>query len=128
MFLAEATRFSSPGSATLSSVVVGALEQGKRDLAALRLYDLDTDDRAWTTAAGLPTYIALFGRDTLTMAWEAAPVATDLMRGTLPVLASTQGKESNDWRDEQPGRMLHEAHTGPLAVLNYTPGRATTDR
>src|SRR5262249_41125727 len=32
-----------------------------------------------------------------------------------------QGKEVNDWRDEQPGRMLHEAHTGPLAALNYTP-------
>src|SRR5215207_3110628 len=113
IFMSEAARFSSAESGTLSDVVVGALEQGKRDLAALRLYDLDTDERAWTTAAGLPTYVALFGRDTLTAAWEAAPVATDLMRGTLPVLASTQGKESNDWRDEQPGRMLHEARTGP---------------
>ena len=27
----------------------------------------------------------------------------------------------NDWRDEEPGRMLHEAHTGPLAALNYNP-------
>jgi glycogen debranching enzyme len=121
IFMSEAARFSSAESGTLSDVVVGALEQGKRDLAALRLYDLDTVERAWTTAAGLPTYVALFGRDTLTAAWEAAPVATDLMRGTLPVLASTQGKESNDWRDEQPGRMLHEARTGPLAALNQTP-------
>src|SRR5207248_4884540 len=34
-------------------------------------------------------------------------------------------------RDEEPGRMLHEAHTGPLAALNYNPrsryyGAATT--
>jgi glycogen debranching enzyme len=121
IFLGEATRFSSPESGTLSGVVIGALEQGKRDLAALRLFDLDSDDRAWTTAAGLPIYIALFGRDTLTVAWEAAPISTDLMRGTLPVLARLQGKEVNDWRDEQPGRMLHEAHTGPLSTLNYTP-------
>ncbi|RWE53925.1 glycogen debranching N-terminal domain-containing protein [Mesorhizobium sp.] len=120
-FLSDAPRFSSPESTTLANVVIGALEQAKRDLDALRLYDLDCAERAWTTAAGLPVYIALFGRDTLTVAWEAAPVTTDIMRGTLPVLAGLQGKESNDWRDEQPGRMLHEAHTGPLASLNYTP-------
>lgn len=121
LFLTEATGFSSPQSTTLANVVIGALEQGKRDLDTLRLYDLDVSDRAWTTAAGLPVYVALFGRDTLTTAWEAAPVTVDLMRGTLPVLASLQGTQMNDWRDEQPGRMLHEAHTGPLAALNYVP-------
>jgi glycogen debranching enzyme len=120
-FLAEATRFSSAESGTLTPVVVGALEQGKRDLAALRLFDLDVDGHAWTVAAGLPLYVALFGRDTLTAAWEAAPVSTDLMRGTLTVLAGQRGRTGDDWRDEQPGRMLHEAHTGPLAALNYTP-------
>lgn len=120
-FLSEATVFSSPESGTLSGVVIGALEQGKRDLAALRLFDLDCDERAWTVAAGLPLYVALFGRDTLTAAWEAAPVSVDLMRGTLPQLASLQGRRFDDWRDEQPGRMLHEAHAGPLSALNYDP-------
>lgn len=121
IFLDEATRFSSVESGTLAPVVIGALEQGKHDLAALRLFDLDVGERAWTPAAGLPLYVALFGRDTLTAAWEAAPVSVDLMRGTLPVLADWQGKEVNDWRDEQPGRMLHEAHDGPLAALNFNP-------
>ncbi|MFZ0859306.1 MAG: hypothetical protein WAN18_01400 [Candidatus Sulfotelmatobacter sp.] len=42
-----------------------------------------------------------------------------------------QWRVENDWRDEQPERMLHEAHTGPLAILNYNPrsryyGAATT--
>lgn len=120
-FLADATRFSSPESPTLSHAVVGALEQGKRDLAALRLFDFDRGEHAWLVAAGLPLYISLFGRDTLTAAWEAAPVTPDLMRGTLQVLAEQQGTEDNDWRDEQPGRMLHEAHTGPLSALNYIP-------
>jgi glycogen debranching enzyme len=120
-FLETATRFSSAASSTLSSVVVGALEQAKQDLAALRLFDLDEGPHAWTVAAGLPLYVALFGRDTLTVAWEAAPVTPDLMRGTLAVLAERQGKRVDDWRDEQPGRMLHEAHTGPLAALNYQP-------
>jgi glycogen debranching enzyme len=120
-FLAEATTFSSRESGTLAGAVVGVLEQGKRDLAALRLFDLDCGDRAWTVAAGLPLYVALFGRDTLTAAWEAAPVSTDLMRGTLPQLARLQGRLVDDWRDEQPGRMLHEAHSGPASALNYDP-------
>jgi glycogen debranching enzyme len=121
IFLHEATKFSTRESEALSHVVAGALEQGKRELAALRLFDLDRGDRAWVPAAGLPLYVALFGRDALTVGWEAAPVTTDLMRGTLPVLAQCQGKRVDDWRDEQPGRMLHEAHTGPLSVLNYIP-------
>ena len=43
-----------------------------------------------------------------------------MLRGTLYELARWQDG-TNDWRDEQPGRMLHEAHTGPLAALNYNP-------
>ncbi|MCK9984020.1 MAG: hypothetical protein AzoDbin1_00492, partial [Azoarcus sp.] len=35
-------------------------------------YDLDRGERQWTTAAGLPIYIALFGRDTLTAGWQSA--------------------------------------------------------
>jgi glycogen debranching enzyme len=120
-FLRESTRFASRESDSLAGAVVGALEQGRRDLAALRLFDFDCGERAWTVAAGLPLYVALFGRDTLTAAWEAAPVTTGLMEGVLPVLAKSQGRSVNDWRDEQPGRMLHEAHSGPLAALNFTP-------
>jgi glycogen debranching enzyme len=121
MFLREATRFSTRESDTLAHVVAGALEQGKRDLASLRLFDLDHGDRAWVAAAGLPLYVALFGRDTLTTSWEAAPLGPELMLGTLPELVEWQGRDENPWRDEQPGRMLHEAHTGPLAALNYIP-------
>ncbi len=123
MFFSEATRFSTLESQTLSSVVIGALEQAKKDLVALRLYDLDLHDHAWITAAGLPIYVALFGRDTLTASMQSALASTSMMRGTLRVIADLQGKEVNDWRDEQPGRMLHEAHTGPLAMLNYNPRR-----
>ncbi|WP_200947028.1 glycogen debranching N-terminal domain-containing protein [Lysobacter sp. Root494] len=121
VFLREATAFDSPESDTLAPVVVDALVRARRDLLALRLSRYDRGPRAWTVAAGLPMYLALFGRDTLTVAWEAALLGPELMRGTLPALAELQGTESNDWRDEQPGRMLHEAHTGPLEQLNFTP-------
>ena len=36
-------------------------------------------------------------------------------------MAKLQGKVVDDWRDEQPGRMLHQAHTGPLATLGFNP-------
>ena len=52
MFFSEATRFSTLESHTLSSVVIGALEQAKRDLVALRLYDLDLHDHAWAPPPG----------------------------------------------------------------------------
>jgi glycogen debranching enzyme len=88
---------------------------------ALRLPDLDHGDDAWVMAAGLPIYVALFGRDTLTASWQAALLGPEMMRGTLAELPRWQGTETNDWRDEQPGRMLHESHDSPLAALQFNP-------
>lgn len=122
-FLEESARFSTPETGTLAPVVAGALAQARCDLAALRLHDLDEGERSWTVAAGLPLYIALYGRDVLTASWQAALLGPEMMDGTLRTLARLQGRVEDDWRDEQPGRMLHEAHTGPLAALGYNPRR-----
>ncbi len=121
IFLRESTRFRTQESHTLAPVVASALERARRDLAALRLYDLDHGERAWTMAAGLPIYVALFGRDTLTASWQSAILGPETMRGTLEELPRWQGRIVDDWRDEQPGRMLHEAHTGPLEMLGRNP-------
>jgi glycogen debranching enzyme len=132
IFLNESTQFRTDEvHPKLASVVESALQQATNDLSALRLPDLDQGDRSWVTAAGLPIYIALFGRDTLTAGWQASLLSTSMADGALRELPKWQGKVENDWRDEQPGRMLHEAHTGPLAALNYNPrlryyGAATT--
>jgi glycogen debranching enzyme len=130
-FLSSSTRFTTISGPKLAAVVESALQQAKHDLAALRLPDLGRDERAWVMAAGLPIYVALFGRDVLTAGWQAAIASSSMMSGALYELPKWQGKVENDWRDEQPGRMLHEAHTGPLAALNYNPrsryyGAATT--
>jgi glycogen debranching enzyme len=122
-FLQGSTSFATREDDTLAPVVVAALEQAKHDLASLRLDEAGTDVAAWTVAAGLPTYLALFGRDTLTAGWQAALLGPELMSGALEVLARYQGTVVDDWRDEQPGRHLHEAHTGPLAMLDCTPRR-----
>ncbi len=131
IFLTESAQFGALEKPTLTATVTQALKQAKVDLADLRLPDLDLNERSWVPAAGLPIYIALFGRDTLTAGWQAALASAAMMRGALYELPKWQGKVENDWRDEQPGRMLHEAHTGPLAKLNYNPrsryyGAATT--
>jgi len=121
IFLSESTHFQTRTEPALAGVVEAALFQAKHDLADMRLPDLDQGDRGWVMAAGLPIYIALFGRDALTASWQMAIASTHLMRGALYELPKWQGRVVNDWRDEQPGRMLHEAHTGPLASLYYTP-------
>lgn len=120
-FLDSATYFNSPAEKSLTSVVTDCVNQAARDLTALRLYDLDSGKDAWTLAAGMPIYIALYGRDTLTVAWQSAILSTAILQGTLPQLARWQGTDVNDWRDEQPGRMIHESHTDPLSALNFIP-------
>jgi glycogen debranching enzyme len=120
-FLNSATHFDCPAEKRFTSVVTGCIKQAARDLTALRLYDLDTNEKAWTVAAGHPIYVALYGRDTLSVAWQSAILSTAILQGTLPLLASWQGTEVNDWRDEQPGRMIHESHTDPLSALNIIP-------
>jgi glycogen debranching enzyme len=69
----------------------------------------------------LPQFVALFGRDTLTASWQAGLLGPEMMKGALSQLARTQGTRDDPWRDEEPGRMLHEAHTGPLSALEYVP-------
>lgn len=123
-FLAASTHFSSPGSPKFSALVLSTLERSKRDLASLRLCDLDSQDETgsnWIPAAGLPTYVGLFGRDSLASGWQAALLSTATMRGALSELPKTQGRTIDDWRDEQPGRFVHELHTSPRALLNYNP-------
>jgi hypothetical protein len=117
---AQPTRFRPSEGDALGASAIATLERAREDLEALRLHDLDEAD-GWTMAAGLPMYVALFGRDTLTASWQASLLGTEMMRGTLHRLALRQGARVDDWRDEQPGRMLHEAQTGPLSVLRILP-------
>jgi glycogen debranching enzyme len=123
-FLTGSTKLTSPASPTFPALVLDTLDRSKQDLAALRLFDLDARDQAgetWIPAAGLPTYLGLFGRDSLASSWQAALLSAAMMRGTLAELPKTQGTKIDDWRAEQPGRFVHELHSDPRAVLNYTP-------
>jgi len=118
----ESTRFSTPESETLSGAVMRTMDRARRDLASLRLYDFD-QDHGWVPGAGVPEYLAIFGRDCLTAAWQGSLLSDSMLRGVLPAIASLQGREKNLWRDEEPGKMIHQASYGPLPTLNYQPFR-----
>jgi glycogen debranching enzyme len=120
-FLSQSTLIRTPAANNLSASVQRVLDRSRLDLAGLRLYDLDEGEHNWKLAAGIPTYLALFGRDMLAAAWQASMLSTDMSRGALSLVGKKQTHDTNDWRDAQPGRMLHESHTDPLSVLNFTP-------
>ncbi len=92
------------------------------DLAALRFYPFpDTMPGASVPAAGLPWFMTLFGRDSLMTSYQILPFAPDLAATTLRVLAAQQGKDVDDFREEQPGRILHEMRYGELTAFHERP-------
>jgi glycogen debranching enzyme len=70
---------------------------------------------------GLPWYGALFGRDSIVAAMQTLAYEPTIAADTLRLLASYQGTKVDDWRDEQPGKILHELRRGELANLNEIP-------
>ncbi|MFE0177836.1 glycogen debranching N-terminal domain-containing protein [Streptomyces sp. NPDC059002] len=92
--------------------LIGLVRQGLADLRALRLADRSghgtapSDDQF--IAAGCPWYLTLFGRDSIWSARMLLPLGTELARGTLWTLARRQGTVHDDFREEAPGRILHE--------------------
>ncbi|MBC7543974.1 MAG: amylo-alpha-1,6-glucosidase, partial [Candidatus Sericytochromatia bacterium] len=80
--------------------------------------------------AGIPWYAVPFGRDSLITCLQAMIVQPEIAKGTLRFLAHWQGQEVNDWRDEEPGKILHEVRQGQLANLGkipHTPYYGTID-
>ncbi len=71
--------------------------------------------------AGIPWFATIFGRDGLIAARELLFVAPGLARGVLRVLAALQGTRLDPDRDEQPGKILHEARYGEMAAVGEVP-------
>lgn len=72
-------------------------------------------------AAGIPWFSVPFGRDSLVTSYQTLMLQPDIARGTLRFLAECQGKEFNDWRDEEPGKILHEVRLGEMAQMGEVP-------
>jgi glycogen debranching enzyme len=115
-WLAEVPRFRCD-SALLGSV----LQRSIVDLAALRIEGELLDERYVLPAAGLPWFMTLFGRDTLITSLFTLGVGPELARGALHLLGALQGTRVDDFRDEDPGKILHEIREGELTVTGEKP-------
>lgn len=118
-YLSAASSFDC-GNGDLRDVVRKSVERARLDLAALRMFDLESDGRI-AVAAGIPTYMGVFGRDMLGTAWQASLLGPELALGSLDVLSRSQASQVNEWRDAVPGKIVHEMHTDPLSMLNFRP-------
>lgn len=104
--------------------------QGVQDMAALRLPLNGTDHMVFVPAAGLPWFVALFGRDTLIVSLQTMIVYPEFAAGALQVLGQYQAKKRDDYRDAEPGKILHELRYGELAhfkMIPHTPYYGTAD-
>ena len=114
-----------------------AIERAERDIYLLR----QTFDRVSTSpnnpamkgmvlSAGVPWFCTLFGRDAIIAASQILILDPKIARETLMVLAQYQGKVDDEWREEQPGKILHELRMGEMArcqEIPHTPYYGTID-
>src|SRR5271169_926570 len=104
--------------------------QALEDMAALRLPLAGTDHMVFLPAAGLPWFVAPFGRDSLIVSLQNTLIYPEFARGALEVLGALQAKHEDDYRDAEPGKILHEMRYGELAhfkLIPHTPYYGTAD-
>ena len=90
------------------------------DLAALRFSPPVAGGKS-LPAAGLPWFMTMFGRDSIFTSLQALPFTPELAATTLRVLGDWQGSRRDDFRDEDPGRILHEMRYGEMAAFEERP-------
>jgi glycogen debranching enzyme len=129
-FLAQATKLTSS-----NAEIAGFYQQALVDMSALRIKVEDNSAENhgqdfWMPAAGIPWFVAVFGRDSVVTSLQTMAVYPEFARGTLVRLTQLQATEVDDWRDAQPGKMLHELRRDELTQLHqlpYTPYYGTVD-
>src|SRR4051794_23020458 len=90
------------------------------DLAALRFTPRTMPNRS-LPAAGLPWFMTMFGRDSIFTSLQALPFTPELAATTLRALGERQGTRLDDFRDEDPGRILHEMRYGEMTAFEERP-------
>jgi glycogen debranching enzyme len=71
--------------------------------------------------AGIPWYVAPFGRDSLITALQVLPFEPEIAAGTLRFLAEHQASRDDAFTDQEPGKILHEFRKGELAACREIP-------
>ncbi|NJO42076.1 MAG: amylo-alpha-1,6-glucosidase [Cyanobacteria bacterium CRU_2_1] len=102
------------------------IERAEQDIYLLR----QTFDQGKALSAGVPWFCTLFGRDSIIAASQILILDPAIARETLMILAHYQGKVTDDWREEEPGKILHELRLGEMArchEIPHTPYYGTVD-
>lgn len=92
----------------------------ERSLADLNMMRISHDGQIFHSA-GVPWYDTLFGRDSIISALQILPYDPVPAKSTLQLLAKYQSTVNDEWRDQEPGKILHELRLGELANLNLIP-------
>jgi glycogen debranching enzyme len=103
-----------------------SFRQSVADLASLRM---DEDKRlpGQLPAAGMPWFMAVFGRDTLITCLQTLLFGTELARNALTVLAALQATEDDPEADAEPGKIVHEVRHGKGAKAWFPRYYGTVD-
>jgi glycogen debranching enzyme len=111
------TRVEVAGRRETESIVTDSI----RDFASFPQFDGEPSE--WLAPqAGVPLYPAFFGRDALTAGWQAACIDQgQLLDASLARLSRLQSRRTDDWHDEEPGRLPYQVRQGPLALLDLNP-------
>ncbi|MBW4601812.1 MAG: amylo-alpha-1,6-glucosidase [Calothrix sp. FI2-JRJ7] len=102
------------------------IERAEQDMYLLR----QSFGKHKTVSAGVPWFSTLFGRDSIITASQTLMLNPEIAKETLALLAIYQGKLEDEWREEEPGKILHELRFGELArckEVPHTPYYGTVD-
>jgi glycogen debranching enzyme len=113
----DAAYLTSPGESPLVSIVNRAV----RDVGSFSLLEGSPDE--WLTpGAGVPLYLSLWGRDALTGVWQSSVFDRgEMAAASLARIGRMQGTRVDLEHDEEPGRIIQQARTGPLDRIGKTP-------
>lgn len=100
-----------------NSIFDNLLRNAMGDFHALRI----PDGKEHVIAAGIPWFATIFGRDSIIAAYQTLSFNPELAKDTLRVLARHQASEVDDWRDAQPGKILHESREGEMTRCGEMP-------
>ncbi|MEV0216440.1 glycogen debranching N-terminal domain-containing protein [Micromonospora sp. NPDC050695] len=104
-----------------SDLLYNVYHKSAVDLVSMRIVKEINGEQVVLLAAGMPWFLAVFGRDTLIAAYQSISCGADVARGALVTLAKHQGTVVDDFSDEEPGKILHEFRSGELTQLGVMP-------
>lgn len=106
---------------TAAQPVQRAYDQALLDMASLRLEEMEEFGDDWFPSAGVPWYVAIFGRDSLITAIQTLPIHSRFGPAVLERLQQLQGTRKDDWTEEEPGKLPHELRRGELVAFGKIP-------